>query len=1061
MPEPTPVNTLEFWIYWLKADNTTEGLNITDKVIRDEYPLNVVQTANLTNEAEGTLKVLDPDGTIEKILQGIGGYNPYGGAVRLEVKQNGETKFIFWTTGKFRRKREILEFEYSSEKRVYFPSESPYTIADANRLLQILYGLNTCKSVDVFSNSSKLLLKVYAGVDIPENLQFYEISWVASGNYLYVLYRSILVKYYTGEIPYRIDGVLDLNSILNEGERITVSNIINGQEDIGVAGQIIGISGTSIEVVVNVATANTQATFNCFKVFNISTSLNSWTSGPFLIKSEDIKGIPYPSYSFVGKVGNTYAFLFKGFSNGTLIISDGNRYYSSLVSFPSNNAIKLFPKGFCFLGSDGWYNLFILGIRTLWLKVSLTTTSINVNTQSFIDITFTNEVESFWSGYLSADQTFIQYLSIRRTSSTETAQMGKITIGSSSLSNQIFRTLSNYPLGSIKGYGWDSYYRVVDVFITYNENGINKTKRFETGYTGTSYDLEFAVYLNFVNIIRGEGFCIYTNTGARKGGLGVLGNSSNLYMTEWSDEVLNVIPLGFILGHQINTWVSVQNSGLSLGINEYFNSQLVEGRDYEAHKRLIIETADGEIVKESVGAWAYVEKLVHLPVTGEMARVLILLRQSVKKIKHYRVQTQKDITGALAKKISFIDPEGRTQDAYLLGYSQNTDGIYTYDIYALNPVGDISWDIPEDFPSYLVLDVGITHSVVDMGTSFSYEVKIQYTSYGREHPTRINYGIIDTQMEVNVMSGSASLPGVRVYTYYLRWNYNYLSNFEVVITLSSAHAYKVYTYDIQTGILPRIANLRDLIDFTKNPVYINPNSNFKDGLFNWISDSGSTILESGQKIMTEDYYPILLKERDEEHFILNVAVKIRSNINALVNLLIYFYDEDFNPVGDPWEDSLYFTRDYVVEKQTKTVEMDFYNSGIKYFRVAAKNVSNSNNNDDIEVIEFGIYYDFVAYDSVKLGGRYYTEYSLSSHNHDDRYLFKNQSDTLTGNLTVTNDVKASRFFGNILTAEPTPDPGKVIFYAYDDGNYVRLKVAFNYAGVGVIRYIIYSWQIPR
>ena len=1051
----------EYWIYWLSSNNTTESLNITDKVIRDEYPLNVIQSANLVNEAEGTIKVIDKDGTIEKILLGISEYNPTGGAVRLEIKEGGQTKYTYWTTGKFRRNREILELEYSSEKRALLPKENQYKIADANRLLQILYGLSTCSSKTICSNSTRLLLKVYAGVDIPENLEPHEISWLRNGNTLYVLYRNILVKYNVVEVPYRIDAVLDISTIVSQNERITVSSLIQAQEDTDIAGRIVGLNGTSIEVILNIATTDSNQTFNCFKVFTISSNLTSWTSGPFLVKKTDINAIPFPSYSFVAKVGSACAFLFKGYTNGTLIISDGTRYYSSVVSMPANEVIRMITKGFSYLDSYGIYNLFILGIRTLWLKVNITTNGINVSTQSYVDIPFQNEVESIWDGYISPDNTYILYVAIRKTDLTETGQFGKITIGSSTITSQTFRTLSNYPTGSIKGYGFDSYYRVADVYITYNDSGVNRTKRFETGYTGTTNDVEFAVYLNHAHIIRAEDIGIYFNTGTNKGGVGVIGNSANLYMTDWTDDVFDVVPFGFLLNHQIITWSEALSSSITLDRSKYFNSKLVEGREYDAHKRLIIQTVDGETIIETSQSWAYVDNLVSLPVTGEMARTLLLMRNAYKKIKHYKVESKEDITEALAKKFAFTDPEGRPQDAYLLGYTQNTDGIFTYDIYVTTPAGDISWDIPEDYPSYLVLDTSFSHSFTERGTSYEYVVKVQYISQGIENPTRIRYSVIDMVKNENVYSGWSPLSGGRTGVYNIRFNYVYLSNFSVIVTFSSRSSSKIYTHNInlvQTN-QPKTTNLKNLEDYTKNPIYLNPNSNFTEGLSHWISDSGSTILVSGQNIITDDYYPILLKENDNEHFILNVAVKIRSNINARLKLLVYFYDEDYNPVGNHYEDSLYFTQDYVVEKQTKTVEMDINSSGLKYFRVAVKNVSYYPIDDDIEVVEFGIYYDFVAYDSVKLGGRYYTDYALTSHTHDERYLLKNQSGTLSGDLTVTGNLLATLFFGNILTAEPTPDPGKVIFYAYNDGNYVRVKVAFNYQGT-VVRYIIYSWLIP-
>ena len=965
---------------WLAYNGTTEQLDITDKVLKFDYPLNIKKGMNLQNDVEGYLRVIDSDGLIEKILLGIAGYNVYGGAVKLEITNDEGKEYTFWTTGRYKRDKEIVEFEYSSEKRAVLPQNTEYKIADVNRILQIMYGLPSCNVTQV-GTSTKLLYKLYAGVRIPQDLAPYEISYYSYGNSFYVLYRNILVKYDTSSIPYGIHKVVDISSFLDQDERILVSSLVDGAEDKGICGVIIGIESNALQVMVNAGSSS--GTFNCFKVLRIGlNNLNLISKSNFLVKRDDIVGNPYPNYSFIAKAGGLYVFLFKGVPNGTLVVTDGTAYYKTLVAFPTNKVYLQRSKGFSWLGADGKYNVIILGLRMLWLKIWTSSGSIYVQTQSFVDSTYTDEVEGFWDGYIDSDNTFVHYVAVRKTKSGEAAQFGKLTISSSAISNSVHRILS-YGVSSWRGWGYDSYYRQVEVYFTYNEGLVRKTKRFQTSYNGTTNDVEFAVYFEFANINRTEDKFIYFNNGANVGGVGVLGGQINLYATDWSDEILNTVPFGFINNAQVVQWDQCANSGLSLGIDEYFNAEIEEQRDYEAHKRMIIQTVDGETVIEQGSGWSYVDKVVSLPVTGEMARALLFVRGIYKKVKIYKVMSNKDITSVLGKKLSFRDPENRVQTAVLVAYSQDSSSFYVYDLAVNQPAVDIDWNFEEDRPSYLELDIGFSSYLVNRGTFYEHIGKMKYLSQGVEHPNRIVWSVYDLIENRNIASGSGPVSGQSV-VYNIRWNDAGLSNYLVIVELRSEHAMARYSYEIiylMDVEEKKSAPMTDLSKSARNPIYINPNAHFREGMSFWGSSSNSQELFPGDYIRTEVYFPTNLVDEYSDNFRVMVDFKIRSNQSVMIRCVVYFYDENLNLLPNPYEELLNIPDSVGVFYDTKRFEFE-YGPGTKpkYFRVAVENASDPVD-PSIEVLLFGIYYFIEAHNTQYLGGLHASAYSLVGHVH--------------------------------------------------------------------------------
>ena len=102
-------------------------------------------------------------------------------------------------------------------------------------------------------------------------------------------------------------------------------------------------------------------------------------------------------------------------------------------------------------------------------------------------------------------------------------------------------------------------------------------------------------------------------------------------------------------------------------------------------------------------------------------------------------------------------------------------------------------------------------------------------------------------------------------------------------------------------------------------------------------------------------------------------------------------------------------------------------------------------------------YSLDAGDSDTVDGHHASDFAPANHNHDSRYLRKDQSDTLQGSLTVSDDVISQKFIGQILTNEPEPSDGEILFYAYDVADYVYVKVAVNF-GEGIKRYTITKWR---
>jgi hypothetical protein len=741
MPELLNFYDLAFRLVFQRYNGSYDELDITNRVVRDAYALEVRDAESLDfDKAEGTIKVLDADGVVEKILLGVqDGVNlPSFGAIRLDIYKETNLVKSFWLSGRYSRKDQILEIEYEAYQKVLTQASPLYNIADLNLLLADTYGVQCTGPAYIYAHSTKLSLALYVGISVPQDLQPWEVSSLKVGNTLYVLFRNILAKFDLTSKPWRVVKIVDIRNFTDSTDSVPVSAFINGAVyDVGIAGQIVGLDGTNLAVMVNVANSSITNDKNCYRLYRID--VNSFTlasKSGFFVKHTDIGNRTDLAYNFLAKLPDgRYAFMFKGLNYGTFVLSNAGSFYQAILTqFSQGNTITVYKPFAVAIDRTSYYDLFILGAPRSF-KLQIYTGGVG-GTTTYQDFTASGDTLCYAVGYYDSASQQIHFAMHRRGAS-ETVQF--CITPSSTLAIATQRTITG---GKFMGMGYDDAYKQLEAVFTVQEGSNYTSKVFRQNIANSSDDKYMVATLSTAQVNRVGNCWLYLNTAVPTGGVGELGSTGNIYANAYDEQILRVCSAGFIIGRQFKRWSSVENSGLSLLRSEY-RYGAKEGRELEAFRRYIVQTIDGQIIGEATTWWSGAEEEVSLPITSEMARYLLAIRRNFFRCKRYTVQSFKDIRTAIGKALSFENPEGNSETAVLLGYSFNTDGEYTYDVLVWQSDVDLDWQNENDVPSGLVLETSFSHKWKRESGVYNIYASLTFRSVGAENPLRFELRVYD------------------------------------------------------------------------------------------------------------------------------------------------------------------------------------------------------------------------------------------------------------------------------------------------------------------------------
>jgi len=812
MPELLNFYDLAFRLVFQRYNGSYDELDITNRVVRDAYALEVRDAESLDfDKAEGTIKVLDADGVVEKILLGVqDGVNlPSFGAIRLDIYKETNLVKSFWLSGRYSRKDQILEIEYEAFQNVLTQASPLYNIADLNLLLADTYGVQCMGPANIYSHSTRLSLALYVGISVPEDLQPWEVSSLRVGNILYVLFRNILAKFDLTSKPWRVVKVVDIRSFADSTDSVPVSAFVGGAVyDVGIAGQIVGIEGTNLAIMVNGANSSITNDKNCYRLFRIDA--NSFTlasKSGFFVKHTDIGNRTDLAYNFLAKLPDgRYAFMFKGLNYGTFVLSNAGSFYQAILTqFPQGNTITIYKPFAVAIDRTSYYDLFILGAPRSF-KLQIYTGGVG-GTTAYQDFTASGDTLCYAVGYYDSASQQIHFAMHRRGAS-ETVQF--CITPSSTLAIATQKTITG---GKFMGMGYDDAYKQLETVFTIQEGSAYVSKVFRQNIAGSSDDKYMVATLSTAQVHRVGNCWVYLNTAVPTGGVGELGATGNIYANAYDEQILRVCTAGFIIGRQFKRWSSAENSGLSLLRSEY-RYGAKEGRELEAFRRYIVQTIDGQKIEEATTWWSGAEQEVSLPITSEMARYLLAIRRNFFRCKQYTVQSFKDIRTAIGKALTFENPEGNSETAILLGYSFNTDGEYSYDVLVWQSDVDLDWQNENDVPSGLVLETSFSHNWKRESGVYNIYASLTFRSVGAENPLRFELRVYD--MDGNQVY-SEWHPVSNMGTIYSRISVAILKpQYLFVYRFVSMHDEATFQYfaEMQGVVQPKMATVEEIDSYT-------------------------------------------------------------------------------------------------------------------------------------------------------------------------------------------------------------------------------------------------------
>lgn len=185
---------------------------------------------------------------------------------------------------------------------------------------------------------------------------------------------------------------------------------------------------------------------------------------------------------------------------------------------------------------------------------------------------------------------------------------------------------------------------------------------------------------------------------------------------------------------------------------------------------------------------------------------------------------------------TFTDQEGRSVSALVKKKLLEFSGLWRYELVTLEYPTTIEYQLPQDEPSWLVLDTDFSHGLTEYGTHFEHLAKISWRSLGVEPPLRVYITVLDT-LSGDVVVDEWSFIS-RSGTYYVRWTASKLTNYTVTARFVSVHDEDTYSWNITylaESEPKKSAPLTDIVEEYTEGIFSNRNATFD------LKDEGWTI----------------------------------------------------------------------------------------------------------------------------------------------------------------------------------------------------------------------------
>jgi hypothetical protein len=345
---------------------------------------------------------------------------------------------------------------------------------------------------------------------------------------------------------------------------------------------------------------------------------------------------------------------------------------------------------------------------------------------------------------------------------------------------------------------------------------------------------------------------------------------------------------------------------------------------------------------------------------------------------------------------TFTDQEGRSVSALVKKKLLEFSSLWRYELVTLEYPTTIDYQLPQDEPSWLVLDTDFSHGLTRYGTHFEHLAKISWRSLGVEPPLRVYITVIDTYTGDVVVDEWSFIS--RSGTYYIRWTASKLTNYTVNARFVSAHDVDEYSWNITylaEAEPKKSAPLTDIVEEYTEGIFSNRNATFDlkdegwtiegdhEWLYDWTDTNGlfhkkwTLKLSSGAKIRSKTY-PLR-------------AYTSGANFSVMVRIYAYKFLGTTGPdlrvklVGiDVWGEEYVTYKDSNVSntlpvrfEQILTVESA---NNLQEYYIEVENISGT----DIYLRGIGIFeppyalYSQSAIDSDTVDGRHASEFPLLS-----------------------------------------------------------------------------------
>ncbi|MGB4239571.1 MAG: hypothetical protein WBJ87_08215, partial [Candidatus Hydrothermia bacterium] len=305
-------------------------------------------------------------------------------------------------------------------------------------------------------------------------------------------------------------------------------------------------------------------------------------------------------------------------------------------------------------------------------------------------------------------------------------------------------------------------------------------------------------------------------------------NDANTKLLSLAGEVKRILADAIIYDATIKQFYSASSRAPSGTITQDDYSQYREEAFTRKNMSCLVTFADGY-----TGRLPYEEKTLELS-TMYAFQGWHLFSAFTRWKKYEILSPRSDLS--VGQVYTFTDQEGRSVSALVKKKLLEFSGLWRYELVTLEYPTTIEYQLPQDEPSWLVLDTDFSHGLTEYGTRFGHLAKISWRSLGVEPPLRVYITVIDTYTGDVVVDEWSFIS--RSGTYYVRWTASKLTNYTVTARFVSAHDVDEYSWNITylaESEPMKSAPLTDIVEEYTEGIFSNRNATFD------MKDEGWTI----------------------------------------------------------------------------------------------------------------------------------------------------------------------------------------------------------------------------